>query len=135
MTEDAPPPLAERIIAMFGERINEWLPEQGIVMLALASALAMFWIAYQKARDRVEVEFMLDLTLDTALAYTFSRFIRVFTNEIVDYAHESGGVASTYWGELAIMIMEALHYFPLLAIFAFQTLWLCKRLRQRWRDE
>lgn len=131
MAEDIPPLLAERIFAMFNERFAEWLGERGIVTLALVCVLVLFLIACQKARNRPEFKFIIDLSIDTAVAFVFSQSIHVFTDEIVKHAHESQGFATTNLGEVIIMVMEALHYLPLLVIFAFQALRLWKDIQTR----
>ena len=134
MAEENPTALAERIFAIFSNRVVEWLGEQGTLTLALACVLVPAWIAYQKCRERPEFEFIIDLTVDVALAYVFSEFIRVFAKQIVKLSHDPHGFANSWLGQQVIVVMEALHYLPLVIIFGYQVLRLCLNLRDKLKD-
>jgi uncharacterized membrane protein len=130
MATGTSPPLAQRIITMFVERVEEWLAGQRLVVLGFVSLLVVTYQTAKSIWQRPENEFVSDLVFNTLLMAMVGLLLSI--SRTISQLQGSGRFADTALGELVFICLEAFFYLSLLVLFAYQTLQLCDSLYRQW---
>jgi len=127
MPSDTPPRLAERIQTLFREQIEEWLTERGLVVLGVASLVAVIWKIGQNVSSRPEVEYVLGLVI-------YSVVVSVASPLYVEGYWGADEIRNTLLGNVLVLIIAMLKYLALCSLLLYQDLGLCTTLHQRWKN-